>query len=433
MRLSVVEVNPRKRASNADASTVRWTKTHQLVGIALQLCPERSMTLPNKIATALHGWLLEQVGEHDAALSAQLHDNQAEKSFVISGILGPDILGGDVSEAVASASVERRGDRIFLQAGKPYQVIITGLSKPVCHWLKVWVNHLPNRIQFRRGSYLPITGWEIAHTPTTYSQLLKTTKQPADSLTLSFLSPTSFRSRGSHLPLPLPRNIFHSFLRRWNNFAAKSIPEEAFLDWVENSVTILHYSLRTEKTAVAKAGLVTGFVGTVKLGIQPKAQRNEKFSHYFHVLSGLAPYCGTGHKTTFGLGQTRLGALPEGRAVEQVVVEKAVDKKQRETVLIESVETMLVTSTTDERRLVQQYAQTALRIEALKQHFLQNRQQGGDRAARKAVTMATILARREAGESLKQIAQDLRLSYETVKSYSKWARKELETGEVRQK
>jgi CRISPR-associated endoribonuclease Cas6 len=35
--------------------------------------------------------------------------------------------------------------------------------------------------------------------------------------------------------------------------------------------------------------------------------QKQQFEQLFTTLGQFAPYCGTGHKTTFGLGQTRLG------------------------------------------------------------------------------------------------------------------------------
>ena len=50
----------------------------------------------------------------------------------------------------------------------------------------------------------------------------------------------------------------------------------------------------------------------------------------------------------------------------------------------------------------------------------------GDRARKTAETWATILARRERGESLQDIAIDLEMPYETVKTYTKLARRALQ-------
>ncbi|NEQ34693.1 MAG: CRISPR-associated endoribonuclease Cas6, partial [Leptolyngbya sp. SIO4C5] len=116
------------------------------------------------------------------------------------------------------------------------------------------------------------------------------------------------------------------------------------------------------------------------------------FQTLFYTLTQLAPYCGTGHKTTFGLGQTRLGwqsalSLPETASVESLLAER----------IAELTETFAA----------------------------QRKRQGGDRAQNIAETWATVLARRELGDSLQAIATDLEMPYETVKTYSKLARRSL--------
>jgi CRISPR-associated endoribonuclease Cas6 len=68
----------------------------------------------------------------------------------------------------------------------------------------------------------------------------------------------------------------------------------------------------------------------------------------------------------------------------------------------------------------------AERIAELTALFLaQRKRTGGNRASYIAETWATILARRELGESLQAIAEDLEMRYETVKTYAKLARQEL--------
>ncbi|MBD2473373.1 CRISPR system precrRNA processing endoribonuclease RAMP protein Cas6, partial [Nostoc sp. FACHB-145] len=95
---------------------------------------------------------------------------------------------------------------------------------------------------------------------------------------------------------------------------------------------------------------------------------NMEFTQLFYTLLKLAPYCGTGHKTTFGLGQTRSGWLVEQKA---------------------SVAEHLLNNVLAER------------IEELTNIFTAQRKlKGGNRTDRIAVTWATILARREHGETL---------------------------------
>jgi CRISPR-associated endoribonuclease Cas6 len=72
----------------------------------------------------------------------------------------------------------------------------------------------------------------------------------------------------------------------------------------------------------------------------------------------------------------------------------------------------------------------AKRIEDLTEIFkAQRKRTGGERADEIASKWATILARREMGESLQVVAQDLGMPYETVKTYAKLARRALKIQE----
>ena len=119
---------------------------------------------------------------------------------------------------------------------------------------------------------------------------------------------------------------------------------------------------------------------------------NSEFTRLFYTLARLAPYCGTGHKTTFGLGQTHLDWVePEVNLPTQVLTN----------LLGERIDELTVLFTAQRKRT------------------------GGDRTDKIASTWATILARREMGESLQVISEDLEMPYATVKTYVKLARRAL--------
>ena len=233
---------------------------------------------------------------------------------------------------------------------------------------------------------------------TTYAALLKVATAKAEqgdaqmTLPLSFVSPTSFRRKKQHFPLPLPTNIFQSYLRRWNDFAPVTYDVDPFLVWVDEQVVIRRHELKTSKVPAGKRGMVTGFTGAVEFGLTKAAMDEPEYVALFWALGALAPYCGTGHKTTFGLGQTLTGW--QGMSVEPETGAGSLPEGLAE------------------------------RIEALTTLFKEQRKKtGGERATQVAETWATILARREMGESLKGIAVDMEMPYETVKTYVKLARR----------
>ncbi|MCU0526948.1 MAG: CRISPR-associated endoribonuclease Cas6 [Elainella sp. Prado103] len=351
------------------SSSPPWSASTELVGVELSLSPLRDCRLYPEYAIGLHAWFLDQVRQNNPELSAFLHDDPA-KPFTLSRLVGLPF-----------------AHTLTALAHETYYWTITALNQPVCQWLAEWWLNRPAQLELR-GAAMQIVDAKVIYPPTTYVDLLNNS---ISSTALSFCSPTSFRHRGHHLPLPLPKTLFQSYLRRWNDFSGEVVDSEDFLDWIDEFVVIARHQIESLKVTAGKRGSVTGFVGSVEFHLLPLGQRETEYAELFGALVQLAPYCGTGHKTTFGLGQTRVGWL---------------------------------TAAPDPIPPIERLA--AQRITELTELFLAlKKRQGGHRAINSAETWATILARRELGESLKVIAVDLGIPYETVKTYLKLARKAL--------
>ncbi|PSB23177.1 CRISPR-associated endoribonuclease Cas6 [filamentous cyanobacterium CCP2] len=363
--------SPRKRQQFSSSSA--WAAETELVGVTMELEPLQTCALYAQYTIGLHAWFLDQVRQSDPDLSAQLHDGQTEKAFTISGLEG---------------ALETNGRMFQLKAGQSYQWTITALSKPIAQWLAKWLQQPPQVVALRNAP-LQVRQITTTHPPMTYEQLWQAEYPDRFRVALSFTSPTSFRRRGLHLPLPMPFNVFHSYLRRWNVFSGIEFEPDEFLEWVDESIVIVRHRLESTRVLSGKKGTVTAFTGAIELELSAKAPRDDEYEQLLFALVHLAPYCGTGHKTTFGLGQTRLGwTLSELQSPPAL-----------QTILLD-------------------------RIAELTELFIAQRYRtGGDRASQIAETLATIQARREFGESLKTIAEDLQMPYETVKVYAKRAKR----------
>jgi CRISPR-associated endoribonuclease Cas6 len=368
-----------KRQLNSTTAAVvsqdnSWPADTPLVGFVFELSPERDVSLFPQYAIGLHAWFLDQVRSQDPALSAYLHDGQSEKPFTVSRLEG---------------NLENSGRQVLLRSGSSYRWYVTALSQPVAEWMREWLQNPPEIVELHNAP-LRINSIRTSHPPTTYQQLWES--KPLRSATLSFVSPTGFRKKGHHLPLPVPVNVFHSYLRRWNDFSEMPFDTDAFLKWVDEHIAIARHQVSSVKVAAGKRGSITGFTGEVEFCVSTQGRQNQEFQQLFSALANLAPYCGTGHKTPFGLGQTRRGHQKSHLHSEILPVED----------------------------------QLAQRIEQLTQMLMRTQKRtGGTRAHSVCEIRATILARREFGESLQAIAQDLQMPYETVKSYVKLARRAL--------
>ncbi|KHG41266.1 MAG: CRISPR-associated endoribonuclease Cas6 [Aphanizomenon flos-aquae KM1D3_PB] len=352
-----------------------WADDTELVSLVFELEVTDSTALYSQYTIGLHAWFLDQVRQINPTLSAYLHDSESEKPFSISALEG---------------QLLPTGKQLQLQANYRYRWQINAISQPVVQFLSQWLTQPPTTLKLR-DACLQVKQISIVNPPTTYNQLLQSSINHRN-INLSFISPTSFRRKGHHFPLPVPFNLFHSYLRRWNDFSGMPIEQEAFLEWIDENVIIHKHCLESVKVAAGKRGSVTGFTGAISLGLTKTALDNPEFTQLFDALVQLAPYCGTGHKTTFGLGQTCLNWVnPESNTSSTAITN----------LLPERIEELTTIFTAQRKRI------------------------GGERTEKIATTWATILARREMGESLQVIAEDLEIPYTTAKTYVKLARRML--------
>lgn len=125
----------------------------------------------------------------------------------------------------------------------------------------------------------------------------------APRLTLEFLTPTSFHVNGLAYVLPDPMRVFESYWKAWNAFAPANARFNAdWLGWAADNIAISRMRLGTGVLRFAEHDQI-GFVGLVQFAAQDRA--DEAALGVFNTLADFAFYCGTGHKTSQGMGQTR--------------------------------------------------------------------------------------------------------------------------------
>ncbi len=127
--------------------------------------------------------------------------------------------------------------------------------------------------------------------------------RPDSSITLRFASPASFHTQGHHYPLPDPFLVFQSYLLRWNHFVPEPLQINInLLDAVNAHVVVADYQLRTKSVDFGGYRQI-GCLGTVRYQILERAKLGNLVRR-LNTLADYAPFCGTGHKTTQGMGRT---------------------------------------------------------------------------------------------------------------------------------
>jgi CRISPR-associated endoribonuclease Cas6 len=131
--------------------------------------------------------------------------------------------------------------------------------------------------------------------------------RPAPYLAVAFVSPTVFRAGEIDLPLPEPGAVFQSWLSRWNDFAPPNRRiDTALCDVIRSQVAISRIEeLNTRPHDLGPGNRPIGFVGKVTYVVTQARDLNQAHIWQIKALADYAPFCGTGRKTTLGMGQTR--------------------------------------------------------------------------------------------------------------------------------
>ena len=123
---------------------------------------------------------------------------------------------------------------------------------------------------------------------------------------LRFLSPASYRSGGEYQIFPSVRHIVRSAAQTWNDvFPENSMDDEEAMSMLEAGVKITGYNLKSVYYAL-KGNKIPAFCGTATLNPRLSAPMLQ----LLRALLSLGTLCGTGIKTTLGMGGMKATESP---------------------------------------------------------------------------------------------------------------------------
>ncbi len=238
------------------------------------------------LGRATQAWFLDQAQAADPALAATLHEGNGLRPYT-----------------VALRAEQRHSQQPWLR--------LTALTAEVAAILEEQIlPNLPNTLMLA-DQLFQVAGATADGTDhawagqTSYEALaqghLLGAEDPPPWLNLEFATPTTFRSQGKHQPFPLPGLVFDHWLNKWNTFAPLSLHPD-LKRFAEECVGVSRYRLRSRVVRFGPATFI-GFVGRCSFRA---LRRDPYWLRLLHTLAAYAFYCGTGHKTTMGLGQTRV-------------------------------------------------------------------------------------------------------------------------------
>ncbi|MGB9521148.1 MAG: CRISPR system precrRNA processing endoribonuclease RAMP protein Cas6 [Anaerolineales bacterium] len=262
----------------------------------LELPSDRS-EIPRWWGRAAHAFFLRLVGEQNPQLAQELHDDDAPRPFTVSSLMG---------------SFERDGS---LKAGERYWLRLTTLRQDVFQALS---NASQPEGKLSAGSQIELdyarfrveaaeaqngSPWQGI---TSYSELgapfLLASATPPRRIRLLFASPTTFKSEGHHIPLPLPKLVFGSLLEKWNTFAPVAFPVE-LKRYFEECMAVSRYDLKTQAVALKQGGVRIGMTGWADF---TTLNYDRYWMSLVATLARYALFAGVGAAVTQGMGQCRM-------------------------------------------------------------------------------------------------------------------------------
>jgi len=262
-----------------------------LYALLLKLTAEGESDLSPTHGYHAYGLFLSLVRESSPRLADELHNSDLPRPFTVSTLRGKLKRAGRNWKVVDSGEYSLRFtflredlfahfmDGALKAAGKPLR-----LESATFHISEVALH--PRESLF------------CGHQ--SYEELMAESWS-ARKIALQFLSPTTFRSGGKRNVLfPEASLVFGSYLARWQHYSPISV-NEATLKALPH-ILVARYRLTT-RILDFNAYQETGFEGQCTFELP--AALDEDLARSINALADFAFYCGTGAKTTMGMGQTR--------------------------------------------------------------------------------------------------------------------------------
>lgn len=274
-----------------------------LTSIILHLQSQADGRIHGGSGRAIHAFWFDQWRQVDPGRAAALHQSSQVRPFTLSPLMG--------------LPAPRRG-QTRIAAGQQAWLRCTTLQNELSRaLLESWLPRLPAAITLLdlpwRVQSLSLAAQEHPWAgQTRYADLWQAAFAPGaprpDAWRFAFLTPTAFHAdQETHLPFPLPEALLASWLRRWQAFAPPSLsaglPPLADLRrlW-RQGLQVSAYDLKTVPVSYGRRTTI-GCVGHYTL----RANRLDPDARALvSLLAAYAFYCGSGHHTTQGMGQTRL-------------------------------------------------------------------------------------------------------------------------------
>lgn len=271
------------------------------ISTQISLIPETDVTLRPTMGHHAHAAFLSLLRAGNHEIADKLHAQSTQKPFTVSPLIG---------------KMKKRGYLCHIQAGTECKLRFTFLDDELFqHFGKAFLTYTMPPIRLGEAIFQvrQITShgteersWSKSETYTELIQSAKTDTQ----LTFRFYSPTTFRRMTpsgektiNDPPVHIDR-CYQSWINKWNTFAPIKFDKTEVLNFVYKYGQLT--SIRTERRQLNYGKHIeVGWVGSCANVFYSEKVLDAEMLRTVNCLAAFAFYCGTGYKTTMGMGQTR--------------------------------------------------------------------------------------------------------------------------------
>lgn len=270
--------------------------------ILVQAYPKTDVPVAHVQGPILQAMFLNLIKQVDPAVATRLHDDPGHRPFTLSPLGVADEVSTFQGFWLPREQMLRRGTACYLRV-----TLLDEALFPI--FGRYFLEHVEPGFVLGETEFVITDVLTMAdgRTPwsgyVSYPELIDRAMQPRRKLKLAFLTPTSFSQGKIDLPLPLPRLVFQSYRKRFAQFYQVAFLPD-FEAQVEQHVGIANLKQIQTRVIQTKNVTLIGFTGDALFELHPHAPPELAFQ--LNLLAAYAFFCGTGQKTTLGMGQTIL-------------------------------------------------------------------------------------------------------------------------------
>ena len=291
------------------------------ISTQISLIPETDVTLRPTMGHHAHAAFLAILKKSNPEVAEVLHAPAAQKPFTVSPLIAKAEKHNNLLHIKAGTDCKLRftflDDKLFAHFGEAFLTLTMPpirLGNNARFQVKQFVSHAEGQAH---EPVSPTTQRNQARSwsgSATYADLVQSAKTDTR-MSFRFYSPTAFRRmtpRGQKTRndtyVDLVR-CYQSWVNKWNAFAPVKLDKAEILAFITEHGQVTNVTAKSRALNFGRHTEV-GWVGTCTCVFRPPGglaedSLDEGLLRAANCLANFAFYCGTGYKTTMGMGQTR--------------------------------------------------------------------------------------------------------------------------------